>query len=135
MTPTLLLTLAVINSAPVLIDVTRLAGEWRGESQFGRCTIVFWPNGACVEKSAGRLRAASYRVDPHKRPAEIDFWDRGAKARAAESTRSAATTSPCAGPNQLATLGLRVSRHPVSGPKSRTLRASPVPPRRPWRRS
>jgi uncharacterized protein (TIGR03067 family) len=80
MTPTVLVTLAVVHSAPVLTDVPRLVGEWRGEGPFGRGTLVITPNGTCLEKSPGRLRAATYRVNPRERPAEIDFWDPGAEA-------------------------------------------------------
>src|SRR4051812_16674271 len=80
MSPAVLMALAVVHCGPVLMDMPRLAGEWRGEGPFGRGTLAFTPNGACVEKSAGRLRAATYRVDPSKRPAQIDFWDPRADA-------------------------------------------------------
>jgi len=79
MIPTVLVTLALVHSAPLLTDAPRLVGEWRGEGPFGRGTLVITPNGTCVEKSPGRLRAATFRVDPRKRPAEIDFWDPGAE--------------------------------------------------------
>ena len=80
MAPFVLVTLSVLHCAPELIDVARLSGEWRGEGRFGNATLVFRPNGAFAEKSPGRLRAATYRLDPQKQPAQIDLWFWGEEA-------------------------------------------------------
>jgi uncharacterized protein (TIGR03067 family) len=81
MTPTVLVTLAVVHSAPVWIDVPRLVGEWRGETPGANRTYTITANGTWMEKVAGRRpRASTYRVDSRARPAEIAFWDPGEEA-------------------------------------------------------